>query len=67
MVVMALSCDWLFFHAVSAMECMAKKASAPESDLKVPDIFCLTFSFLTPLSLLLLSEGIIGSSKKLKM
>ena len=67
MVSMALSFDWLFFHAVSAMESIAKNASAPISDLKVPDIFCLTFSFLTPLSLLLLSEGIIGSLKKLKM
>ena len=53
MVAMAFSCDWLFFHAVSAMECMAKKASAPTSDLNVPDIFCLTFSFLIPLSLAL--------------
>ena len=49
------------------MECMAKKASAPASDLNVPEIFCLTFSFLMPLSLELLSEGISGSSKKLKI
>ena len=62
---MALSCDWLFFQAVSAMECIAKKTSALKSDLKVPDIFCLTFSFLPPLSLLLSkcwynsSEGVI--------
>ena len=67
MVAIAFSCDWLFFHAVSAMECMAKKASAPTSDLKVPDIFCLTFNYLIPLSLLLLSEGISESSRKLKM
>ena len=33
MVALAFSCDWLFFHAVSAMECMTKKASALPSDL----------------------------------
>lgn len=40
MLVMALNCDWLFFHAVSAMECNAKNASAPASERNVPDIFC---------------------------
>ena len=50
MVWIACSCDWPFFHAVSAMECMEKKASAPLSDLKVPDTFCFIFSFRIPLS-----------------
>ncbi len=64
---MARSCDCLFFHAVSAIECMAKKASAPLSALNVPDIFCFILSFRIPLSLALLSGGIMGFSKKLKM
>ena len=67
MLAMALNCDWLFFHAVSAMECNAKKASAPASDRNVPDIFCLTLSFRMPLSLALLSGGMSGFSRKLKM
>ncbi len=57
----------VFFHAVSAMECIEKKASAPLSDLKVPDTFCFIFSFRIPLSLALLSGGIAGWSKKLNM
>ena len=64
---MALSCDCLFFHAESAMECIAKKASAPLSDLNVPEIFCFILSFRMPLSLALLSDGILGFSKKLNM
>ena len=63
MVWIACSCDWPFFHAVSAMECMEKKASAPMSDLKVPDTFCFIFSFRIPLSLALLSGGIAGFSR----
>ena len=46
---------------------MSKKASAPKSERNVPEFFSLTLSFLIPLSLALLSEGINGSSKKLKM
>ena len=45
------NCDGSFFHTVSAIECIAKKASAPLSALNVPDIFCFIFSFLIPLSL----------------
>lgn len=57
----------LCFFAVSIMECRSKKASAPKSDLKVPEFFNLIFNFLMPRSLALLSEGIKGSSRKLKM
>lgn len=49
------------------MECIAKKASAPLSDLNVPEIFCFILSFRMPLSLALLSDGILGFSKKLNM
>ena len=64
---MASKGDWPFFQAVSVIECMAWKASAPVSDLNVPDIFCLIFSFWIPLSEALLSGGIAGSSRKLKI
>ena len=58
---------WPCFFVVSTIECKAKKASAPKSDLKVPEFFSFIFSFLMPRSLALLSEGIKGSSKKVKM
>ena len=58
---------WPCFFVVSTIECIAKKASAPKSDLKVPEFFSFIFSFLMPRSLALLSEGIKGSSKKVKM
>ena len=53
--------------AVSMMECRSKKASAPNSDRKVPEFFNFIFNFLMPRSLALLSEGIRGSSRKLKI
>lgn len=64
---MASRGDCPFFHAVSAMEWRAWKASAPVSERKQPDIFCLTLSFRIPRSEPLLSDGIAGFSRKLKM
>ena len=55
MLAMALNCDWLFFHAVSAMECKVKNALAPASERNMPDNLCLSLSLLMPLSLPLLS------------
>jgi hypothetical protein len=43
------------------------KASAPNSDRNVPEFFNLILSFLIPRSEALLSEGIAGSCKKLKI
>lgn len=64
---MASNGDCPFFHAVSAMECRAWNASASESERKYPDIFCLTLSFRIPRSEPLLSDGMAGFSRKLKM
>ena len=63
----ALYAVWPFFFAVSTTECKSRKASAPKSDLKTPEFFSFIFSFLMPRSLALLSGGIKGSSKKVKM
>lgn len=60
---MASGGDGPFFHAVSAMEWRAWKASAREK----PDIFCLTLSLRIPRSEPLLSDGMAGFSGKLKM
>ena len=59
--------DCPFFHAVSAMEWIAWKASALVSERKQPEIFCLTLSLRIPRSEALLSDGISGFSRKLKM
>ena len=58
-----LSC----FFAVSTIEWSSRKASAPKSERNVHEFFSLIFSLRIPRSLPLLSEGIIGFSRKLKM
>ena len=58
-----LSC----FLAVSTIEWSSRKASAPKSERKAQEFFSLIFSLRIPLSLPLLSNGIIGFSRKLKM
>lgn len=61
---MASRGDCPFFQAVSAMEWIAWKASAPVSDRKHPDICCFTFNFRVPLSeacYLMVSPGSQGS------
>ena len=63
---MASRGDWLFFQAVSAMEWIAWKASAPVSDRKQPDIFCFILSFRIPRSEALLSDGIAGIFEKVE-
>ena len=67
MALMVFNCDCWLLHAVSEMECSAKKTLASPSDVNVPEIFYLIFSFLIPLSLALLSDGILGFSRKLNM
>lgn len=67
MVLIALICDCWFLRAVPEMECIAKKASAPPSDVNVPEIFYLIFSFLITLSLALLSDGILRFFRNLIM
>ena len=55
------------FLAVSTIECNSRNVSAPESERNVQEFFSLIFSLRIPHSLPLLSDGIIGSSRKLKM
>ena len=59
--------ELLCFFEVSTMESRSRKASAPLSERKVPEFFILILTFLMPLSLALLSGGIAGVSRKLKM
>lgn len=47
------------------MDRISRNVSAPQSDLKVPEFFILTLTFLIPRSLPLLSGGMSGSSRKL--
>ena len=63
----ALYAVWPFFFAVSTTECKSRKASAPLSERNVPEFFILILTFLIPLSLALLSGGMAGFSRKLKM
>ena len=67
MALMIFICDCWLINAVSEMECIAKKASAPPSDVNVPEIFYLIFSFLITLSLALLSDGILRFFRNLIM
>jgi hypothetical protein len=57
----------LCFLQVSTIDNKERNASAPSSERKVPEFFILILTFLIPLSLALLSDGIWGFSRKLKM
>ena len=63
----ALNGTWLCFLAVSAIECNSRIASAPKSKRNVQEFFNIIFNLRIPRSLPLLSDGIIGASRKLKM
>ena len=57
----------LCFLAVSTTECSSRNASVPKSERNVHEFFNLIFSLRIPRSLALLSDGIIGSSRNLKI
>ena len=57
----------LFFRVVSQTDRSAKYVSAPALDQNPPLIFCFILTFLKARWLALLSDGISGSARNLKM